>query len=146
MKMLTQELNVRPIMGSNINWNVFLKDITTLTGLNLVKRIDASGLKLSDYAKYLLALDVFNGSTENPIDALKNMEAPLNHVSFSFLINGSSALIFKICEKTELSVISRKIKGGRVAIVTGTLKQWRDAHLGLEIFRKLGLESIFIGS
>lgn len=146
MKMLAQELSVKPIMGSNINWDTLLKDTATLTGRNLLKRVDSSGLKLSDYAKYLLALDALSGSVDNPVDALKNMDAPLRHLSFSFLLTGPSSLIFKICEQTDLSVISKRIKRGRVAVVTGTLKQWKDAKLGLEIFRQVGLESIFIGS
>lgn len=140
------KLSVTPIMGSNVNWNVFLKDTLTLTGHSLTKRIDASGLKLSNHAKYLLALNVFEGNNDNPIDALKIMDAPLRHLSFSFLITGSSALIFDICEKTDLSIISKRIKGGRVALVTGTLKQWKEANVKdcfVEIFRKIGLESIF---
>lgn len=146
MERLTQELSVTPIMGSNFSWDALLKDTQTLTGQNLTKRIDESGLKLSVYAKYLLALDAFEGNVDNPIDALKSMDAPLRHVSFSFLIVGKSALIFKICEKTDLSVISKRVKGGRMAVVTGTLRQWKEANLGLSVFRTLGLESIFIGS
>jgi len=145
---MTQKLSVTPIMGSNINWDAFLKDTLTFTGHCFTRRADASGLVLSTYAKYLLALDVFNGNDNNPIDSLKEMEAPLKHISFSFLVMGPSSLIFGICEKTDLSVISKRIKGGRVAVVTGTLKQWKEANVKgcfLEVFQRLGLESIFIG-
>lgn len=146
MKQLTQELSVKPIMGSNFNWSVLLKDTATLTGQQLLKRVDSSGFKFGDYAKYLLALDAFAGNDDNPIDALRNMDAPLRHISFSFLLTGPSSLIFKICEQTDLSVISKRVKQGRAAIVTGTLKQWKGAKLGLDIFRQLGLESVFIDS
>lgn len=146
-----------PIAGPNIRWHVFLKDTLNIIGRNLTRNLDVSGLKLNDYAKFISALGEFQDAEITPIDTLKNNKAILHHLHFSFLIVGSSELILKINETTTLNTISTKIKGGRIALVSGDLAGWRcltiglcedpkDYELGkslLNSFFQLGLQHIF---
>lgn len=152
---------VIPIAGSNVAWAIFLKNTLEMTGHSPMKGTDASGLKLSDYAKYITSLgELRNECVLNPIDTLQNAGSLLRHLHFSFIIIGSSNLIFKINESTKLDIISVRIKKGRFALVSGTLKEWKDAiaemnnvklsemlwvtETLLEFFNQLGLKYIFV--
>ena len=121
-------VSVTPITGSMISWTRFLKDTLQVTGHSPTRSIDASGLILSDYAKYIIALkELRSKEVSNPVDTLRDAGSLLQHIHFSFLIGGSAGLIFKICELTVLSVLSTRIKKGRFALVSGTLGEWKDA-------------------
>ena len=151
------ESRIIPISGPSIRWNIFLKDTLDSIGYSLMHEIDASGLKLSNYAKFIAALGEFQDDKMCPIDTLKNNEAILNHLYFSFLVIGSSLLILKIIESSKLDVLSTKIQNGRIAIVSGNLVDWRrltielckdsrDYKLGknlLDFFFQFGLQYIF---
>lgn len=152
--------SVTPITGSMISWTRFLKDILQVTGHSPIRSIDASGLILSDYAKYIIALkELRSKEVSNPVDTLRDAGSLLQHIHFSFLIGGSAGLIFKICELTALSVLSTRIKKGRFALVSGTLGEWKGAITELskdksseirwvlddllEFFFTLGLKHVF---
>ena len=120
--------SVTPISGSTISWTRFLKDVLQVTGRSPTRSIDESGLTLSDYAKYIIALkELRSKEVSNPVDILRDAGSLLQHIHFSFLIGGSVGLIFKICELTALSVLSTRIKKGRFALVSGTLREWKNA-------------------
>ena len=156
---MTIKSSITPIAGPSIRWNIFLKDTLDLIGHSLTHKIDASGLKLSDYAKFIAMLGEFQNTEANPIDTLKNNNAILQHLHFSFLIVGSSELILKINELTTLNTISTKIRGGHIALVSGNLADWRCLTIGLckdpedyklgksllNSFFQLGLQYIFSG-
>ncbi|MEE9548745.1 MAG: hypothetical protein V3V68_05260 [Nitrosomonadaceae bacterium] len=120
--------SVIPITVSTIAWTDFLKGTLQVTGRSPIRSIDASGFTLSDYAKYIIALnELRHKEVSNPVDTLRDAGSLLQHIHFSFLIGGSSGLIFKICELTPLNVLSTCIKKGRFALVSGTLGEWKDA-------------------
>ncbi len=120
--------SVIPITASTIAWTDFLKDTMQITGYSPIRSIDASGLTLSNYAKYIVALgELRSKEVMNPIDTLRDAGSLLQHIHFSFLIGGSTGLIFKIYELTTLSVLSTRIKKGRFALVSGTLGEWKNA-------------------
>lgn len=123
------QTSVNPLLMSNIAWTNFIKYIADLTGLSPTSSIDNSNLKLSDYARYLVTLGEFqSGKQQEPLNVLRNNDHLLRHLFFGFLISGSSTLIFKIMELTDLNVITTKKTGkGRVAVITGTLKEWKDS-------------------
>ena len=122
--------SVTPIAGSSVAWTVFLKDTTDLIGHTLTRGADSSGLKLSDCARYILALSEFHTKKEsNPVDTLQQAGALLRHLHFSFLITGPTVLIFKISELTKLDILSTRLSEGkgRVALVSGVLEEWKSA-------------------
>ncbi len=120
--------SVIPITGSTVSWIQFLRETLQVTGHSPTRSIDAAGLTLSSYAKYIIALrELRSKEVSNPIDTLRDAGPLLQHIHFSFLIGGSSGLIFKICELTALNVLSTHIKKGRFALVSGTLGEWKDA-------------------
>jgi hypothetical protein len=123
------QTSVKPLVSSNIAWTEFLKNVAELTGHSPSRGIDSSNLKLSGYACFLASLGEFqSGKEQNPLDILRNDDYLLRHLFFGFLISGSTSLIFRIMELTDLDVTTAKSKNkGRVAIVTGNLQRWKDA-------------------
>lgn len=130
--------SIKPIIGPSIRWSIFLKDTTDLTAHSITTSIDKSGLVLSDYAKFLVALSELHvGKQLNPIEVLKNNATILEHLHFSFLVTDKSILILKINEATKLSILSTKIDGGRVALISGTLGEWKTAIVTLSAIEEL---------
>lgn len=133
-------LEVIPIAGTNVAWTSLLKETFELSGYKLSRAIDETGLKLSDYAKFVTALDVLQ---------------PERHLYFSFIIVAPNSLILDISEKTDLIVSSIKAKerNHRLAYITGSLEEWRRAISTLSdksndlaaildsFFRRIGLKT-----
>lgn len=126
---MASQTSVIPLLMSNINWTNFIKNVAELTGHSPTHSIDNSDLKLSDYARYLVTLGEFqSGGEQEPLNLLRNNNHLLRHLFFGFLISGSTSLIFRILELTDLDVSTAKgVDKSRVAVVTGTLEQWKNA-------------------
>ena len=149
---------IKPISGPSIRWIDFLKDTKDLIGHNITSSVDSSGLNLSDYAKFLVTLnELYTGKKSNPIDVLKSNDNLLHHLHFSFLVTSTSIVVLEISELTKLDILSTKIDSGRVAIMSGTLREWKATAVAvsavpklrwlcsalLGFFQQLGLEHIF---
>ncbi len=147
--------DVIPISIPNIAWERYILDVAELSGHSPTFTIDHSTVPLSDFAKYVVSLDEFqNGSTITALEILRNESNPLNHLFFSFLIVCSKATLFRIMETTDLNILSSKKK---ISVVSGTLRQWRDAlvtyqntketrlifNMCLHFFAKMGLGNIW---
>lgn len=143
---MPSQSSVTPIMATNIAWTNFLKDVVTLTGLSPTREIDRVTIPLSDYKKWLMALEEFSGYPG------------LDHLFLGFLISGSKRTISDIILRTDLHYSVSKNR--EVMIISGSLRAWRQAIIDIltcernpnliEIFnqiylflRQLGLESIF---
>ena len=151
---MATKTDVIPIMIPNIAWERYITDVSELSGHSPTFTIDKSTVKLADFAKYIVSLDEFqNGETITALEILRNETNPLNHMFFSFLILCSKSTLFRIMETTDLNILSKK----KIAIVSGTLKQWRDAlvtyqntketrlifNMCLSFFAKMGLGNIW---
>lgn len=123
------QTSVNPLIAPNIAWVTYIKDTVSLTGHSPARGLDSSNLKLSDYARFLVSIGEFqSGKIQKPLDILRGESSPLKHLFFGFLISGSTSLIFRIMELTDLEVTTaRGLNKTRIAIVTGTLSQWKDA-------------------
>lgn len=142
------QTSVTPLTMSNVNWTHFIKNVAELTGHSPTHSIDNSQLKFGDCANFLIALGEFQSNKEEkPLDVLRNNDYLLRHLHFGFLISGSTASAFRILELTDLDVLTAKGKNkGRVIIITGTLKQWKDAIvicLGQKLVKNFELRWIF---
>lgn len=92
-----------------------------------MRGIDACKRPLSDFGKYLAILGSFKeGSSFDPLKAIRSEFSLLNHLSFGFLVTEFNDLLTSyLTERTDLHVLSRPNQ----AVVTGTLKQWRIASI-----------------
>ena len=161
---MATQTGVIPIMVPHFAWTDFLKDAASLCGHSPIHGIDTYPYKLKDYARLIAVLGEFRcGKALDPKQTLQSAGDILQHLHFSYMIHGSTSLIFRIMELTDLKIISTKMKGkGRVAVVTGTLKQWQDAIINtlnttspknnelrwvfsqcLDFFYQLGLQDIW---
>lgn len=118
---------VKPISLPVYNWKELAQDVYDLTGHSVTKSLDGSNLKLTPVAKILISLESFSAGTGvPPIQAIENANISLYHVHISFLICTSASNILRLSEVTGLNVISTQttVKGQRLAIVTGSLRDW----------------------
>lgn len=137
------ESNVTPVIIPNIAWDFFLKDVSDSTRHSPTRSIDESGQKLTVYAKFLTALQEFQtNSVINPIDVLRDANSLLNHLTFGFLIKGSSTTIYKLLEIATLNCVSAKMEKGRVMLLTGTLGEWKLLTIDLCSHKKTDLRWI----
>ncbi len=89
-----------------------------------MRGVDACPIQLKEHGKFLAALGEFQAGKEvKALDILRSPGDLTKHLHYAFLILGSKKLIFRLMELTELSVTYAKDK----AIVSGTLRQWKDA-------------------
>jgi len=158
------QTSVKPLILFNVDWTNFIKNVAALTGHSPTRGLDASGLKLGGYTRFIAALGEFqSGKALNPFDTLKSNNHLLRHLFFGFLVSGSTSLIYRIMELTDLNVTSAKAKDkGRVAVVSGTLEEWKAAIITcldkslvrnfelrwvfnscLDIFYSAGLRNVF---
>jgi len=134
MTPFNKQMSVRPILVSNFAWTEFLKDVTNLCGRSPTQGIDSYHYKLSNYARLIATLGEFRVSEKcDPKKILYSAGDLLSHLHFGFLIDGSANLIYQIMEFTDLKIVSTRLKEkrGRIAIVSGTLKQWREAIINI---------------
>lgn len=131
---MATQTGVKPILVSNFAWTNFLKDAADLCGHSLTQGIDSYSYKLSEYARLITVFGEFrSGEKCNPKQILYSAGDLLSHLHFGFMIDGSANLIYQIMELTDLKIISTRLKEkrGRAAIVSGTLKQWKDAIINI---------------
>lgn len=125
---------IKPILISNFAWTDFLKEAMTLCGHSPTQGIDSYSYSLKDYARLIAIFGEFRDGKEcDPKQILYSAGDILSHLHFGFLIDGSANLIYQIMELTDLKIISTRLKEkkGRAAIVSGTLKQWKDAIINI---------------
>lgn len=109
-----------------IDFRTFIGLSHKATGRNVASRVDASRRELSDAEKFLSCLA-----------ALRDDHAPvglapclLAHVSFSALIGADDRdllAILQCCAGLPFVAVETTVRDVQVAVVTGTLAQWRDA-------------------
>jgi hypothetical protein len=132
-------LDILPVAGTNIAWSSYIKFFLDHTGDNIAKKVDGSGLKLSDYEKFIKTFD---------------NNAALKHLNFSFLILLPIKLFVEICENTNLNITSYKAlqRNHRVIFITGSLEEWSLAlpkinselsSILLSFFNQIGLKNHF---
>jgi hypothetical protein len=121
---------VIPVILSNVNWTKYIDTAQELLGYKPTRGVDASTSKLSEFAKFTASLAEFKLKTE--LNAKQTLRTPgpwLDHTFYGFLVESTASTILGIAESTDLALLSVQSngKGMRAAIVSGTLKQWRDA-------------------
>lgn len=124
---MTDQTSVIPLLASSVNWAEFIKNVAALVGRSPTSSIDSSKMKLSDYARFIVTLGEFqSGTKQDALEVLRNNDYLLKHLSFGFLISGSSTLIFRVMELTDLDVTTAKgLNKTRVAVVSGTILEWK---------------------
>lgn len=119
---------VIPITICNVAWQQYLSSTSEWLGQPPSRGIDASGSKFCDFAKYTASLGEFEAQRIlDPKRTLRSEGPWLRHTFYSFLILTSEQTILKVAETTDLDVISVGSEDGRVAVVSGNLKSWKDA-------------------
>jgi len=111
------------ITGPAIDFATLLTLAHDALGYNLAGVADASPRKLSDAEKFLICLAALKGESAEITTNL------LSHVSFSVLVIAEERDLLDILERAGMPFVRAETKARdmNVAVLTGTLAQWRDA-------------------
>ncbi len=123
---------VKPIGGTQIDFNIFLKSCQEALNYSPMKGVDGCNRELSDPAKLLASLAAFKNKldSQDPIKAIRDASSILRHLSYIFLVYCDQALIADIREMTQLNVTSTTAPDGeRVVVVSGSLFDFRIATI-----------------
>jgi hypothetical protein len=88
--------------------------------------VDTTAKKLSDTERFLSILSAMR-DTQAPVELSPNL---LTHVSFSLLTVADSIDMIDIlesCSGMSFTYAETKIRNTLIAVITGTMQQWRDA-------------------
>ena len=108
-----------------IDFGVFIGVTHKVLGYNLASAADAIQRRVSDAERFLTCL----ASLRDPQATVGLPPKLLAHVSFSVLIVADDRDLIDIleCAAMPFAVADTLARGVQVAVVTGTLNQWRDA-------------------
>lgn len=109
----------------SIDFNTFLTLSQKALGYSPARQADSSGKRMTDAEKFLWCLDSFRDEDQKGI-ALHL----LGHVSFSVFICAEERDMIEIYDCAsgmQMASADTLVSGVKIAVLTGTLAQWRDA-------------------
>jgi len=110
-------------------------------GYSPTRGLDDAGITTKEASAYLACLNLDN----KPIEQLRNPCVSWKHVSASFIAIVSQMTIIKIASKTELNIVVKNISESQNALIilTGDMKQWRDAIIACCVTGDKELRELF---
>lgn len=127
-----QMIKLIPLTTSTPDWATFLKVAQEGTGYNPLRGVDSLGRELSDPAKFIAALSAFQDRSEleRPIAAIRESRSVQRHLFYQFLLIADADTVREALERTDINITSAPSTNGlEIALMSGTLQQWRDATL-----------------
>lgn len=117
----------------NIDMGKFLTLSKQALGYDVSRTADGSTQKLADGAKFLSALSCFHNSSQSKRlvrDIIRDSASLCAHLSFTLAFIADRDVIFKSMERSGLKhTVADTPIGLQVAIVSGTLQEWKIATL-----------------
>lgn len=111
---------VYPLQIGTVDWEIYVKVCQQFLGESPTRGIDAAGVKLDNPIAFLKTLDFNN----QPLNAI-SQEHLYKHIFFSFIVITDLPTIAQISERGCLSVAFVERRNNVLAIISGTLKDWK---------------------
>lgn len=120
--------DIIPIIQPAINWHTFLHGTVAVTGESPTRLVDSYPGYLSDPARFLAAISNFNHPElhKDVLAAIRDSRSLLGHLSYSFLVAADCEIICEIAQRNVGLIVTSK---NEVAIMSGSLTDWRAASL-----------------
>lgn len=149
---------VVPISFPLVDWNNFISYVYSYSDRSPTKLLDNENMKVGDLSSFIGAIGYFS-SGKSPNDSIRYTPSILEHLSFTFLIEGDLSL--DILRETKLKVTDNSAVDRNVlCIVSGNLLDWKQAIIVFTneqrdprvryifdavflYFRQLGLQDVF---
>lgn len=124
---------VKLISKPSIDLPQFLHVANQAIGYDPARAIDSTSRSLSDYEKFISAISCFHddANIKRPVSEVVADSASIcSHLNFSMLFAADRETIFKSMERSGLAhTVADNLTGAQLAIVSGTLQQWKTATL-----------------
>lgn len=122
---------ILPIVTPQIHWDTFLMEVRKATGDSLTRSMDQHEVKPRSDQSIVAALAQFRqGGYLDPYKAIRNANAELKLLTFSFLCVYFPYVFHDLSLETEISVI-RHHSANNAYIIGGNLNQWKSAVVTL---------------
>ena len=117
--------NAALVNRPSIDFKTFLGLTYQATGRSVSSKADASTRDLSDAERFLSCL----AAIRDPDAAPGLVPSLLTHVSFSIFVAADDVDILDILQATGMPFVMADtiVNNAKIAVITGTLAQWRDA-------------------
>jgi hypothetical protein len=113
------------VQTPTIDFDTFLTVAQQALGRNVADAVDSSPVKRSEAERFLSCLAAMKDKRAKPGAA----QSLLGHVSFSVMVAADSEEMLLILEAAgmEFVVVETVVRDVQLAVITGTLAEWRDA-------------------
>lgn len=128
---------VYPIIQTTIDWDLFLQLSQSCLKRDVTHSLDGKNKSVGDYPSFISALGELEIPDSDPDKVLLEPGALLKHLFFGFFVVAPTDDINVIRLKSDLGIATAKLQlpGYSVAIITGTLEEWRTAVINCCIER-----------
>lgn len=153
-------LELIPFSQTQVNHNI-LTLVQKILNRSITASLDKKGIEFKDLGSVISALEEFQYEDTDAYKAQREGGRSLRHLSVSFLLVTNKETLYEIGVETNLSIIDSIIDNSNmIAVVSGTLEQWRTTIINgctelassvvqqfstkaLQQFEKLGLQRVF---
>jgi len=114
------------IAQPNVSFDILLKACADTLDHKVTESIDNTLKQLSDSEKYLSILAAIRDANAS-VNLTPNL---LTHITFSVLTVATDVDMMDVleaCSGMAFTHAETKMRGGLIAVITGTMQQWRDA-------------------
>lgn len=124
---------VMPITETKIDWNNYLITLQKILQRSVTIQLDKHNMRPDNLAAYIVTLGTVLDSNLKPNEILSEGGSLLQHGSFGFLAILDTELLLEIIQTSDLhcTSIPSQTKNIRLAILTGTLEQWRTSIINM---------------
>lgn len=128
---------------TQVDFNTLYSVSKQILGRSVSRVLDEAKAEAKVPSGYIPVLMEFKTPGTKPVAALRNPGFTLLHVHYTFLVVSTPEIVSDIQQQTNLQLISEKSQTGlSLAIITGSLDQWRSAIInGLSDSCGFGLRS-----
>lgn len=116
-------MRVVPIVAPQINWDGFVTESYKVLGRSPTASLDVAGITPGSLKTFICSLGEFESEGTAPVPFLQSRgcDKSIEHISFSFLIINAD-----ICGVLKLGKPSVLVASNRAALMSGSLRQWRE--------------------
>lgn len=110
-----------------IDMDTLLATAKQLLGRSPSRKLDSQGKSIDNASGYLTILAALKNEDIDQNTVLEDPGHLLAHCYFTFMIACDNITILELMEKSRLVIQKIEVRNGCLAIVAGTLEQWRTA-------------------
>ena len=120
-------IHVIPIAKTDVDWNAYLQIARKVLGRSITRSLDSANRPVKGPDGFIATLGEVINEGSNAGTVMANAGSLLRHFTYTFLCVMPNDVLWDVMEETDLVITSVPLGMNRLAIITGTLHEWRTA-------------------